>query len=389
MPPTRSSGPTRERIAVVAPYVPSLTETFIRAHAQRLPADTLFLHGWRPTIGERMVLSFPERVYLKARRMAFGESIDLETTRAYVRAFRRHGTHAVLAEYGTTAVQVLGACRELGIPLIAHFHGFDASIHSVLDEWRDRYRVMFAEADAIVAVSKRMRADLIAMGAPAERVHWNPCGVDCTEFEEADPGSAPPVLAAVGRFTEKKGPTYTIRAFACALRSVPDARLRMLGGGPLFDEAKALVEELGIGHAVELLGPRPHEEVPALMRSARAFVQHSIVASNGDSEGTPVAVLEAGATGLPVIATRHAGIPDVVIEEETGLLTDEKDVDGMAAHMVRVLSDAELARRLGRAARAHVEANFSMERSLERLWSVIESRLREHAARPAAALAHR
>jgi colanic acid/amylovoran biosynthesis glycosyltransferase len=102
-------------------------------------------------------------------------------------------------------------------------------------------------------------------------------------------------------------------------------------------------------------------------------VQHSVVAESGDSEGTPVAVLEAGASGLPVLATRHAGIPDVVVEGTTGLLVDERDVDGMAEHMVRVLRDPALAGALGRAARAHVAENFSMAHSVARLWRVIES----------------
>jgi colanic acid/amylovoran biosynthesis glycosyltransferase len=86
-----------------------------------------------------------------------------------------------------------------------------------------------------------------------------------------------------------------------------------------------------------------------------------------------VAVLEAGASGLPVIATRHAGIPDVVVEGETGLLVDERDVSGMARHMIRLLREPELAGRLGAAAREHVATHFSMDRSVERLWGIIES----------------
>lgn len=365
------AGVERPRIALVAPYLPSITETFIRAHRDQLPADVLFLHGWRPMLGERTVLSWPTIALYKVRRSVLREPLALERTAAYRKAFVAHRARAVLAEYGQTAAATVDACRGLGIPLIAHFHGYDASIQSVLDENAGEYRKLFRHAAAIVAVSRAMQQRLIDLGAPPERTHLNPCGVDCTVFQATDPAAAPPVLAMVGRLTEKKGPTYAIRAFASALRQVPEARLRILGDGPLRGECETLVAELGLGHAVEFLGARPHEEIAGVLRGVRAFVQHSVVAASGDSEGTPVAVLEAGASGLAVLATRHAGIPDVVVSGETGLLVEERDVDGMAVHMLALLQDPSLAGRLGAAARRHVNDNFSMDRSIERLWGVI------------------
>src|SRR5438132_3366189 len=118
------------------------------------------------------------------------------------------------------------------------------------------------------------------------------------------------------------------------------------------------------------------------MRRARCFVQHSIVAPSGDSEGTPVSILEAGATGLPVVSTRHAGIPDVVIEGETGFLVDEGDVHGMAEYMLRMIKEPELAGRMGAVAQKHIQENFSRARSLNRLWSIIESCIEAKAESP-------
>jgi len=111
------------------------------------------------------------------------------------------------------------------------------------------------------------------------------------------------------------------------------------------------------------------------MRRARGFLQHSIRASDGDSEGTPVAILEAQASGLPVIATRHAGIPDVVIEGRTGFLVDEGDVKRMAEGIARVAEDSPLATALGAAGRSRVLESFTMERSIDRLWGIIERAL--------------
>jgi glycosyltransferase involved in cell wall biosynthesis len=299
--------------------------------------------------------------------------LERETTAAYIKAFRRHRARAVLAEYGTTGVLVMDACRRLSIPLVVHFHGYDASVSHVLEENAESYQRMFKQAGAIIAVSRAMQRKLISLGAPTEKVFYNPCGVDCTEFGEAEPESAPPTFLAVGRFVEKKAPQLTLKAFAEVYKSEPAARLRMVGDGELLSECRRLAKELGVDDAVTFLGGQPHSVVQAEMRRARCFVQHSVEAENGDCEGTPVGVLEAGASGLPVISTRHAGIPDVVIEGQTGLLVDERDVQGMADAMLRLAQDTELARALGNAARRHIEAHFSKERSESHLWAIIES----------------
>jgi glycosyltransferase involved in cell wall biosynthesis len=109
------------------------------------------------------------------------------------------------------------------------------------------------------------------------------------------------------------------------------------------------------------------------MQSAAVFVQHSVVAPDNDHEGTPVAILEAGASGLPVVATRHAGIPDVVKEGETGYLVDEGDTDAMARYMIQLAKNPDLARRLGAAAREHIAAEYNEQRSNANLWHIIKS----------------
>jgi glycosyltransferase involved in cell wall biosynthesis len=366
------SAPTR-RLCVVTPYPPAPSETFIRHHVSGLGESTLLVHGWRPSVGEGPALPLAPRVLYKARRVLLREGMDREVTAAFIRIFQRHQAQAVLAEYGPTGVRTSPACRQLDIPLIVHFHGFDASVRSVLEQQGENYARLFRDAGAIVAVSQAMREGLVALGAPAWKVHYNPCGVDCAAFSGASPADASPRFVAVGRFVEKKAPQHTIAAFAEVARVRPEARLRMIGDGPLLDECRGLAAALGVGHAVEFLGVQPPEIVQREMRGARCFVQHSIRAANGDCEGTPVGIVEAGATGLPVVATRHGGIPDVVVEGETGLLVDEHDVRGMAREMLALAAAPGLAGRMGARARARVEARFSLQTSLSRLSAIIES----------------
>lgn len=364
-------------VGLVTPYLPSVSETFIRAHAEGLPARVVLVHGWRPMIGAEPVLSWPRRAFYKTWRLVAGGRLERETTAAYIKAFRREDVRAVLAEYGPTGVLVMEACRKLGIPLVVHFHGYDASERAVLEAHAESYRVMFREAAAIVAVSRAMQKKLIALGASAEKVHYNPCGIDCEEFEAGDAGAQPPVFLAVGRFVEKKAPHLTLKAFSEVMRAFPEARLRMIGDGPLLDGCRRLAHELGIEGAVTFLGAQPHEVVRAEMHEARCFVQHSVEAPSGDSEGTPVGILEAGASALPVVSTRHAGIPDVVVEGQTGFLVDERDVPAMTEHMLRLAREPELAKRLGQSARIHIAGNFSEQQSLDRLWTIISNTLRD------------
>jgi glycosyltransferase involved in cell wall biosynthesis len=363
----------KSRICVVTPYPPAPSETFIQGHIRGLPASALLVHGWRPSIGEHPVLSLPSRVLYKTGRMLLRMRDDHEATAAYAKVFRGHRAGAVLAEYGPTGVRVMGACRQLGIPLIVHFHGFDASVRSVLEEYADKYAAMFRDAAAIVAVSHAMCTRLISLGAPAEKVHYNPCGVDCGLFTGAAPAAAPPTFVAVGRFVEKKAPELTLTAFADVFHTDPRARLRMIGEGPRLDACRELAAQLGVSDAVTFLGAQPSEVVQQEIRGARGFVQHSVEAANGDCEGTPVGILEAGASGLPVVSTRHGGIPDVVIEGETGFLVAERDVATMAKHMLALVRSPQLAGRLGQQARTRIGTHFTSERSLGRLWSIIEA----------------
>ncbi len=364
-------------ICVVAPYEPTVSETFIRAHAQQLPAKTLLIHGWRPHIGSRPILSFPQLVLHKLRRTLFNEDLSVEVTRAYKQAFKRNRIAAVLAEYGETGVQVLDACREMKVPLIVHFHGYDASVKSVLEEYRAGYLRMFREAVAIIAVSRAMERRLVSLGALPEKVHYNPYGIDCSQFIGARPAEVPPVFLAVGRFVEKKAPQLTIQAFNQVREVSGEAKLRMIGDGKLLSECRELVQRLGVSESVTFLGAQPPEVVQSEMRTARCFVQHSVEAASGDCEGTPVGILEAGASGLPVVSTLHGGIPDVVLEGETGFLVAEHDVDNMAERMMRLVREPELADRMGLAARRRIEANFTMEQSLSRLWDVISGSIKQ------------
>ena len=364
-------------LCIVQPWYASLSETFIQSHIDRLPASITAVHGRPPHIGDMPVLSdsLPARIKRIAALKLIRSSPNA-TDFAYQKVLKDSRADAVLAEYGPAGTAVMSVCERLGIPFIVHFHGYDACRHDVIREFSDRYTEMFRRAGAIVAVSKEMRQQLISLGAPAEKVYYNPYGVDCTTFSAENPASTPPMFLAVGRFVPKKAPHLLVAAFSKVVQQHPAARLRMIGDGPLLGVSQELASALGIGHAVEFLGPQPHTVVRREMAGARAFVQHSVIAEDGDREGTPNTILEAGASGLPVVSTYHAGIPDVVLHEKTGLLVCERDADEMSKQMMRLIDDPALAARLGSAARERITSHFEIQDSIERLWSIIEGCVR-------------
>ena len=144
----------------------------------------------------------------------------------------------------------------------------------------------------------------------------------------------------------------------------------MIGEGELKSECMKVACELGISDAVEFLGKRSTQYVRDAMTSASVFVQHSVTSTTGDKEGWPVAVAEAAASGLPIVATRHASLPEQVLHEESGVLVDENDWRAMAKAMIRLAEDANLRRRMGEAARNHL-SSFDVNLQIESLEKVL------------------
>jgi glycosyltransferase involved in cell wall biosynthesis len=368
-------------ICIVTRRHPDELETFIRAHIEHLPGQPVVLHSVSQH-GFGLITPLPIRLALKGLRvlarlsgpigtisMGLARITDILVVSAFL---RRQDVDVVLAEYGMMGVAIMDACIQAKVPLVVHFHGYDAyHAETILQHYHSAYQRMFIYATAVVAVSHDMQQQLETLGAPSEKIVYSPYGVDPALFAQAHPEASAPLFLAVGRFVDKKAPYLTILAFHKVVQAYPSARLIMIGDGPLAEACQQLIRALGIAQSVDLKGALPHEAVASHMQQARAFVQHSLRPVSGDSEGTPVAVLEAGMSGLPVVSTRHAGIKDVVIEDKTGFLVDEGDVDGMAKQMLILAQDAELAAQMGRQAREHVAAHFPMEQHIEKLRQIL------------------
>jgi colanic acid/amylovoran biosynthesis glycosyltransferase len=203
-------------------------------------------------------------------------------------------------------------------------------------------------------------------------------GVDCERFlYQPNPivPNKPIQLLSVCRLTEMKGIEYAIRAVAKLPPSHPGLRYTIAGGGPLYDHLSKLIIQLGAGESVRLVGPQPQDKVAALLREANIYLVPSVTDSIGCQEGLPVALMEALAAGVPAIGTRHAGIPELISHGVTGLLVNERDVDGLARAIESLVNAPHLCSKLVTQGRAVVEQEFNIRRLNERLEILFRSEL--------------
>lgn len=354
----------RNKIAMVSPSYNVYSETFIQEQKDGLQGEVFYYYGGNlPTHLEHYGKLMSSSIHLgnKMRRKLGLSSFNAEET-AFIHSLKQHKIQVVLAQYGTTAHRIVKLCKHLNIPLITHFHGYDASIKAVIENCNN-YRDVFAHSTNVIAVSIAMKEKLIRLGCPKEKLIYNPYGPH-TSFIEVQPDFSAATFIALGRFVEKKAPYYTILAFNQVLVQYPNAKLIIGGKGELYEVCYNLIRHLKIENSVSLPGILSKEQFLDYLKTSLAFVQHSVMALSGDQEGTPVAVLEASAAGLPVIATLHAGIPDVIVDGETGFLVAEHDVAAMAEKMLLLLENKELAMQLGKKGKERIKNNFTMERHL-------------------------
>lgn len=259
--------------------------------------------------------------------------------------------------------------------LYTTFHGNDISAQ-VQRDGVETYARLFRTGDLFLPISEFWRRRLIELGAPRDKVVVHRMGVDCNRLEftsRAHPGGGPVRLLSIARLVEKKGLEYAIRAVARTVGQGIDVEYRIVGDGPLRAELTALIERMGVSDRVTLLGAQSREGVREEMYAAHILLAPSVTAEDGDMEGIPVAIMEAMATGLLVLSTRHSGIPELVRDRHSGFLVGERDADGLARALIeRVMRPAEWAP-VTQAARHVVEQEFSIDGLNDRLLRLLNN----------------
>lgn len=275
------------------------------------------------------------------------------------------------AHFGPAGVLISPVASRLQIPLVVTFYGRDISTLPRMPAWRRRYSQLWRDATAVAVLSNDMRADAVRFGCPSERIRIVHLARNLRSIPARHVSYPVRQLISVGRLVEKKGHLDTLRAFHRIAARHADLRLTIIGEGPLRLRLAGLIGEMRLQHQVSLLGAQPSARTLELMRDADAFVLCSRTAADGDKEGTPAALLEAQAIGLPCVATTHAGIPEMVPPENHTLLAPEGDVEGIVERLETLLawSKHELQAVVTRGQR-FIESQFDLAEEMGKLIAI-------------------
>lgn len=305
--------------------------------------------------------------------------------RPYLRLLGGSRPDLIHAHFGIEGVYALPLARWLDIPLIVTFHGFDATtrLDALLRSGSPAAanyalfrRQLARRGDLFLCVSEYIRQKVLALGFPEERTRVHYTGIDTDRIHPRSAESVQPTLLHVARLVKVKGTEYLLRAFARVVGTVPSVRLQIIGDGPLRSSLEQLARSLGIAANLQFLGARPHHEVMEALGAASMLVLPSVTTSTGAAEGLGMVLLEAAAMGVPVIGTRHGGIPEVVVDGRTGFLVEERSVDELAERILALLENPAERRAMGQQARALVQDRFSIGRQTRELEALYHGALK-------------
>ena len=350
---------TINRVAYVVGTFPKLSETFIAgelAELRRRGIETRVLSLKRPE--EEMCHDVVHASGLLERT-----SYDVDAFRESLDAFQPQLVHAHFATEPTAMASRIAS--DCAVPFTFTAHGYDVYRKPPAD-----FGARASAAAALITVSDANRRHIATtFGVPDDRISVIPCGIDTGWFTPGEPDD-PPLIACVARLRDVKQLDLLIRACAIVRRGGRAFRCVIVGEGPERGALEALRAELGLDDLIDMPGAAEQSTVRGWWRRA------SIAVLSSRSEGMPVSLMEAAACGLPAVAPRVGGIPELIDDGVTGLITAPGDVTAFAEALDRVLADGALRRRMRHAARERAVARFSRITQVDRLlqvWSAIEN----------------
>ena len=363
-----------------APVAAQYVVTFLKPEMLHIYRQITALRAFRPVVfcqkregaaafpfGEIVVLpkprTHPLRRFVQKQLLDRPITIYRSEARRILAALEKSGAQLLHVYFGHIGVHLLPLLEICPLPVIVSFHGADAQIDLHKPAHLARTRRMLERATLLLVRSESLAERLVALGAAREKIRLHRTGIPLEEIpftQRAAPADAAWHCVQAGRLIAKKGLATTLRAFSEFSRECPRATLTIAGEGPQLQELQALAAALDLGGRVTFAGFLPQEKLRALHAAAHLFLHPSELGPDGNQEGVPNAMLEAMASGLPIVATRHGGIPEAVEHGRSGLLTAERDAPALAQSLLTLARDPARYAAMSAAASARVAAEFSL-----------------------------
>lgn len=271
--------------------------------------------------------------------------------------------------------------------LVTSFRGYDVSRY-VKEHGDDVYRDLFRLGDLLLPNCEYFKRRLVALGCDEAKLVVHRSGIDCERFDftPRHPCQSHQVrIVTIGRLVPRKGIEYCIRAVASLARANPNVELKIIGDGPLRRDLEKLIADLHMEGTVELCGEKDQREIIGTLRNSHILLAASVTAEDGGEDGPVNTLKEAMATGLPVIATQHGGIPELVDDQQSGFLVPERSSDAIAGKLRYLIDHPEAWPQMGRAGRAVVQERYSSSKLNDELVEIYRQLLSEGSMVPGAA----
>lgn len=307
---------------------------------------------------------------------------SLRPPRPLVRTLKDLNPCLIHAHFAFDAVYALALAECLNVPLLVSLLGYDVTLHD--EVWKNspyfscrmfpkrREKLLKSSRTHFIAISNDLKKVAVERGYPEEKINVHHIGVDVEKFKPSGEFCKEPTVLFVGRLVEKKGVSYLLQAMRKVQDVLPNARVTIIGDGPLRISLEEEARILGIN--ANFMGACDNEFVKEQMNSARVVCVPSITSTTGDTEGLPIVVWEAMALGKAIVASYSAGIPEAIIHGQTGFISPEKDYASLADNILILLKSESISIEMGISARKLCEEKFSLQHQtskLEKLYSFL------------------
>lgn len=294
----------------------------------------------------------------------------------YSEILTREHTDLIHAHFGHQGCRCLRAKLKTELPMVTSFYGFDVSRDQNDPKWKKMYHQLFAEGDLFLVEGGAMAQRLVEAGCHPDKVRVHRLGVSLSDIEFQPRAQAYGVISFLicAPFREKKGIPFALRALEQVRASRPLAcKLTLVGDGPEREAIVSVLKETSLSEVTTLRGWLSYPDLLEEMASCHLLLQTSVTADDGDTEGgAPVILLDAQASGMPVVASRHADIPEYVVDGKTGYLAPERDVEALADRILELVDHPEVWPTMGKAGRDHVTEHFNATTQSEKLEQIYD-----------------
>ncbi len=358
------------RILFVVGYFPVLSETFITNQITKLidKGHEVFIYSFRK--GNFKKVHADVNKYHLLKRTSYGR-------------FPRKAPpfDIIYCQFGVQGIKLLRSKKRYKFKskLVTCFRGSDISCY--LKRRPRAYRALFGGGgDLFLPVCKFFKQKLIKQKCNPKKIVIHHSAIDCEKFSykkrTLNPGEKIRIVT-VGRLVEKKGMKFSIRAIAKLVKKYPHIQFTIVGDGPLREQLALLIKTLKLEDHVTLYGPATHDEVIKILNKAHLFILPSINGSDGNQEGIPNALKEAMASGIPVVSTFHAGIPELIEDGVSGLLALQRNSGDLAKKIQYLIMHPEKWVSMGQAGRKKVEQEFEIENTVDKLERLFRNLLKK------------